>query len=441
LVAAKRENGGMARLLFGLLTAIVCAIVIHAPCAAAQAADAPAVSASAPNPDARVEVPEPSALAVQFYRTGNYIWLFIQLWSLAIPALFLFTGLSAKIRDWAKGIGRWWYPTIALYIIIFFIIMYIIELPLDYYRGFIRQHAYGLSNQTFAKWMQDSLTTLGITLVGSALFLWVPYLLLRASPKRWWLYTSLLVIPFIFFMAMIFPVFIDPLFNKFQPMQNKDLEAKVLALADRAGIEGSRVFEVDKSVDTKQLNAYVTGFLNTKRVVLWDTTLEKMTEQEILSVVGHEMGHYVMNHVVWGVLLSSLLTCLSLYIIHRASGWMIRKWSGRFGFTELSDIASFPLILLFMAAIGLVVSPVSNIVSRHFEHESDRFALEIYKDNQAMATAFIKLQQENLAVPRPGMLYKIWRSSHPPLGERIDFANDYKPWKEGKSLKYENLFH
>ncbi|MDQ3013618.1 MAG: M48 family metalloprotease, partial [Acidobacteriota bacterium] len=244
-----------------------------------------------------VAVPTPTEKAMSYYRGGIALWVFNTLWGFLIPILFLFTGFSARIRDWSQRLGRKWFFVIGIYFAIFTIINFAINLPLDYYQGFVREQAYGLSDQAFGKWFGDQFKGLAVGIVVGFLFLWVPYLLLKKSPRRWWLYTGLLMIPFLFFAIMIQPVFIDPLFNDFGPMKNKALEAKILALAERAGIEGSRVYEVNKSADTKHLNAYVTGFGGTKRIVMWDTLLNQMNEREVLSVMGHEMGHYVLGHV------------------------------------------------------------------------------------------------------------------------------------------------
>ena len=146
---------------------------------------------------------------------------------------------------------------------------------------------------------------------------------MRRSPRRWWLYTSLLSLPVMVFVILLEPIWIAPLFNRFGPMKDKQLEARILALAQRAGIEGGRVFEVDKSVDTKMLNAYVTGLLGSKRIVLWDTLLAKMDSRQVLFVVAHEMGHYVLHHVLLGILLGFVGILVGLYLVHRLSGMMI----------------------------------------------------------------------------------------------------------------------
>jgi Zn-dependent protease with chaperone function len=298
------------------------------------------------------------------------------------------------------------------------------------------EHQFGLSNQTFAKWATDSLIAFGVSTVIGFLLVFGLYWLLARSPRRWWLYMGLASVPFVTLLLMVAPIWIEPLFNKFGPMKDKALEAQILALADRAGIEGSRVYEVAKSEDTKTVNAYVTGFLGTKRIVLWDTTLAKLDDSQVLLVMGHEMGHYVLGHVPQLLGLGSLLILLGLWIIHRTAGALIARYRNRWGFSELSDVASVPLVGLLFSLVIFVLTPGILAFTRHTEHEADRFGLEITRDNHSCGTAFVRLQEENLGNPRPGTLYKLWRSSHPPLGERINFCNDYRPWETGQPLRY-----
>jgi Zn-dependent protease with chaperone function len=242
----------------------------------------------------------------------------------------------------------------------------------------------------------------------------------------------LLSVPFLFLGMLVKPIWIDPLFNHFGPLKNQALERSILALAQRAGIEGSRVFEVEKSVDTKAVNAYVTGVFGTKRIVLWDTLIAKLGEKELLFVMAHEMGHYVLGHVVRSILLSALVTLAGLYLVDRVGRMVIGRFSASLQFDRLSDVAAVPLLLLLLHASSLVLSPIALAYSRYQEHEADRFALELTRTNHSGATAFIKLQQENLSIPRPGFLYKTFRATHPSIGDRIDFCNSYKPWQIGQ---------
>jgi STE24 endopeptidase len=403
-----------------------------------QAADPQSASRAADR--GPVAVPEPSEKALRYARSGDWFWWLDQLWGLVVPGVILFTGFSARLRNVAKRYGGNWFFTIVLYVIMFLAITFVVGLPLSYATGFVRPHAYGLSNQTFGKWFGDELKGLLVGLVMAALILWGPYLLVKKSPRRWWLWTSLLAIPMAAFFLLLAPVVIDPLFNTFGPMRDKGLEQKILDLAGRAGIDGARVFEVDKSADTNTVNAYVTGFGGSKRIVLWDTTIAKLDPDELLFVMGHEMGHYVLGHVVKSIFFAAALILATLYLTDRLQAGLIARFQDRFGFAQLGDIASLPLVILLAGLLSLVIAPIANGYSRWQEHEADRFGLEITRNNHAAATAFVKLQQENLSVPRRGLLYKLWRASHPLLGERIDFSNAYHPWTEGKTGRYEHLF-
>ncbi len=249
-----------------------------------------------------VTVPEPSELAVRYHRSGNVLWAVTTGLSLLIPALLLFTGASARLRHLAQRLGRRWILMVALYALLFTLITALLTLPLAYYEGYLRQHAYGLSNQSFGRWLGEWLKGVAVGGVGLSLVLWIPYLLLRRSPKRWWLYAGLASIPIATLVLVITPIWVDPLFNDFGPMKDKALEAQILSLARRAGIEGSRVYEVDKSVDTRTVNAYVTGLGSTKRIVLWDTILDRLEPDQVLFVTAHEMGHFVLRHTLTFIL-------------------------------------------------------------------------------------------------------------------------------------------
>ena len=387
-----------------------------------------------------VVVPEPSALAIQYHRSGNVLWAVETALGMIIPALLLFSGVSARMRALSQRVGRRWLLTVLLYAVLFTVLMAALTFPLSYYAGYVRQHQYGLSNQSLGAWSGDWIKGVALSGLGLAAVLWIPYLLLRRSPRRWWLYAGFTSIPLTALLLVISPVWIDPLFNDYEPMEDRVLESRILALSQRAGIGGSRVYQVDKSSDTKLVNAYVTGVGATKRIVLWDTLLEKLGEEQILFVTAHETGHFVLRHTLAVIIATAILVTLSLYAVHRTAGGLIARFSSRFGFNDLSDVASLPLLLLLGNAALFLLAPLVLGFSRHQEHEADRFALEITQDNHAAASTFVVLQQENLAVPRPGRLYVLWRSSHPPLAERVAFANRYRPWESGQPLRYDHMF-
>jgi STE24 endopeptidase len=380
-----------------------------------------------------VAVPQPSSKALDYYRGGNRLWVLNQVWAIFLPGVLALSGASARLRTLAARLARGWFLTIGFYTIMYLTIVFLINLPLGFFEGFVRQHAYGLSNQSAARWLGHSLISLGVDLAVGFALTWVPYLLLAQCPRRWWLYTAILTVPFLFAAVLVKPIWIDPLFNKFGPMHDKALERSILTLAERAGIEGSRVFEVDKSADTKAVNAYVTGIFNTKRIVLWDTLIKKLDEPELLVVMAHEMGHYVLGHVVRSVLLSAIVILIGLFLVDLLGRKLIALFPDHLGFDRLSDVASMPLLLMLIEVATLVLSPAALAYSRYQEHEADQFALEKTHANHSGALAFVKLQEENLSNPRPGLIYKVFRSTHPSIGERIDFCNSYHPWRSESS--------
>ena len=390
---------------------------------------------------ATVPVPVPSALAIQYHRSSHAIWAGATALELAVPAALLFTGLSARVRDLARRIARGrWFLTAAIYGAAYVLIQAIAFLPFAWYAGFVRQHAYGLSTETAGQWLADWAKGTAITAVIVAGILWIPYRLLRASPRRWWLWTGLLAAPLTVLAMIVAPVWIAPLFDEYGPMRDRALEARIHRLAARAGIPDSRIYEVRKSDETRQVNAYVTGFGGTKRIVLWDTLVDRLEPDQVLFVMGHEIGHFVLRHTLTVILGATLLATLSLFVVHRLAGRLIARFHRRFGFDRLDDVASLPLLVMVGGAIMLATTPAALALSRWQEREADRFGLEITRDNQAAARAFVRLHDENLAVPRTGLVFRLWRASHPDLADRIEFSNRYRPWSRGESLRYGDRF-
>lgn len=391
--------------------------------------------------DAPVSVPAPSAKALELYHSGNVLWVVNLIWALIVPGVILVTGLSARLRQLAQRLGRYWFFTIVIFYLLFFTLVCLLNAPLEYYEGFVRPHQFELSDQAFGKWLQDVVLSWLVGSLLGGLFLWVPYWLARKSPGRWWLYCWALSVPLIFAAMIVQPIWIAPLFNDFSEMHDKALESKILALAHRAGIDSSRVYEVNKSVDTKLMNAYVVGMFGSKRIVLYDTLVKNLNERQVLFVMGHEMGHYVLGHILQGTILACLAAGPFWFLLHWLSGPILRRWGPHFGFNRLDDVASLPLVVLLGSALLVVATPIELTWSRHIEHEADRFALELTQDNRAGAEVFVAFAVKDLSVPWPGQFYVWARSSHPPLGERIEFCNTYRPWNEGQPLRYGDLFH
>ncbi|EGD48029.1 Ste24 endopeptidase [Ruminiclostridium papyrosolvens DSM 2782] len=386
-----------------------------------------------------VQVTMPTQAAFNFQKSKVTTWLIRLFLSFAVPAFFIFSKLSIHIRNWAAGRARRWISIIILYFIVYSVIETLIYLPLDIYTGFFRMHQYGLSNQTFVQWLTDTIKNFIVNTVLTGAIIWVPFLIIKKSPKRWWLYIALISIPYLFIVSYIQPVVIDPIFNHYKPVEDSQLALKIEDLLHKTPIGDCQVYQVDKSKETNQMNAYMTGVFNTKRIVLWDTTINYLDTDEVLGVTAHEMGHYLMGHVWKSIVFGGLGSILILYLIYRLMGYILRKAKGRLGFGKVSDIAAFPLIILLINMMMFFTAPITNAYSRSMETEADRFELELTRNNFATATATVKLHQQSLTMPEPGSVYMLWTYDHPTFKSRVDFANNYRPWENGQPLKYQKF--
>ncbi|MGZ8832816.1 MAG: M48 family metallopeptidase [Thermoanaerobaculia bacterium] len=345
--------------------------------------------------------------------------------------LLLALGISARLRDAAARMAERPYLVAVLYVILFTLITAVLDFPLSYYAGYAVPHQFNLSNQTITAWLIDEAKGLMIGLVFGAIILPLALFSIRRF-KRWWLVLSVASIPLGILLVVIVPVVVDPVFNDFMPLRDQVLKQKLLDEASRAGIEGSRVYEVDKSKQTKTMNAYVTGLGPTKRIVMWDTLLAKLNHDEVLAVMGHEMGHYVLNHVWKGLAAGIIGTFFVLFVAQRVYEWGLRRWGPRWGAREPGDPASLPWLLLIVSVIAFLGAPIENGISRYMEHQSDMFGLELTHSNEAMAISFIRFAEDSKVNPNAHPFIEFWRYSHPSLSRRIQFVLHYKPWAEGK---------
>ncbi len=347
-----------------------------------------------------------------FFLSIPYDWL--------IYLAVLVLGVSRALQTWVTRATKQFVFQIALYVFWLSLIVTVLTLPLDFVSYRISR-AYGISTQSFFHWLKDQLTDFGVNYVVMFVIVMVLYWLIRRFKKRWWFYAWVLSVPFTIFFTFIQPVVIDPLYNDFYPLKDKALEEEILALAKEAHIPAEHVFEVNMSKKTNALNAYVTGIGSHSRIVLWDTTLKRLRENEVLFIMAHEMGHYVMKHVYWGVAGYILLIFFGLYITSRLMKWMIGRWGEHLRIKEIKEIASLPLFLLVISLLNFSVSPLVNAVSRYEEHAADKYALELTGNAEAGISSFQKLTKAGLSQVNPPYLVKIFRYTHPTILERIVF--------------------
>lgn len=401
-------------------------------------ADSPAPQAVSTASAALVAVPAPTAAGVSYYRSGNLLWTATAIWAFAVPLLILLSGLNRLFRAFAQRVGKYWYVSLVVYFALFLLAYSLLYLPLDFYSGFLRPRDYGISSAPVSTWAANELTTFTLTLVAGALLIWLPYLLLRRATRRWWLYSWLAAMLALTFTVYVQPVVIAPLFDHYERLQDKTLESAIVAEAHRIGINDVRVLEVDNGTNDTDLNAYVTGLGGTTRIVLSKAITQRLSGAELLFVVGHEMGHFVLRHIPKTLVLVSLVLLGVAWLISLIGELLVSRLSAhsRTGVTKLEDHSSLPLFLLILTASSFLLTPLGLAYHRHLEHEADRFGLELTQDNAACATAYVVLTQKDLGYPDPGLLYTIFQADHPSIAERIRFCNDYHPWITGGTSKY-----
>ena len=372
-------------------------------------------------PPAEVAVPVPSAAAIRYHSGNNVLWAVVQAWSLALPAAWLASGAARRLGRVALRVGRKPARASLVFLPSYMAVNSLLTLPLAWWIGFDRQHRYGLSTQGLPSFLADYAIGHGATLLLATISVFPIIALAGRFPGRWWLIAAILAAPAVVGTIALRPIVYDPMFNTFGPMVDKPLEARLLGLAARAGIDGGRVYQVDMGRKTTAVNAYVTGLFGSRRIVLWDTLLAKLDADEVAAVMGHEMGHYALGHVARGVWLACLANFGAFAAVAVGSRWACR----RLGVGKPGEPATLPLIHLVLLLLLLAATPVGNAISRHQEREADRYALGLTGDGRSAARAFADLQRDNLSVPRPGLWYTFWRGTHPPLAERIEAANAF----------------
>jgi Zn-dependent protease with chaperone function len=305
--------------------------------------------------------------------------------------------------------------------------------------------AYGLSVQTWEAWTRDWILNQVLMLIVGTLLVGILYLVIRHSPGRWWFYFWLASIPILLIIFFLQPIVIDPLFYTFKPLAGAqpELVTEMQKVVHRGGMEipDDRMFVMNASTKTTSLNAYVTGFGASKRVVVWDNTIAKATVPETLFVFGHEMGHYVLHHIPKEIVIDAAILLLLLYLGYRLSNWMLARGEAQWGIRDLQDWASLPVLMFVISLLAFLATPLFNGVSRHFEHEADRYGLEVIhgivpNPNQVAAHYFQKSGEKNLSDPDPNTFIKIWFFDHPTRPERVHFVATYDPWSEGRTPKY-----
>ena len=380
--------------------------------------------------------PDKLQQAIQYAHARYALHFAGAIWGIAVLAGILAFGLAAKYRDWAVAGCRWRVGQAAVFVVLFGLSNDLLMLPLSVY-GQQVELKFQQSIQSWPSWFWD--WTKGELLefvFGTALVL-ILYAIIRRSPKRWWFYFWLAALPIVFGVMLAEPVSIEPLFYQFQPLATKHsgLVNELEHVVARGGlaIPPDRMFEMKASEKLNSLNAYVSGLGASKRVVVWDTTLEKLTTPEILFVFGHEMGHYVLGHVRNTLIFICALLLVLLFIGYHALNWMLRRWGGTWRVPDASDWASLPALLLLLAIFSFVTEPLVNAYSRNQEHQADVYGLEVVHgivpdESEVAVHSFQVMGEIGLDEPDPNRFIEFWIYTHPSTSERVEFSATYDPW-------------
>lgn len=336
---------------------------------------------------------------------------------------WLILDISSSLKKYLTLYITHEWQLVLAFVVVFSGILYLLNLPLSFFSGYILPHRFGISTQKFIGWTIDQLKSLFLGMVLGGILVLVLYTILRIYPKTWWVWVAIGMVALNVLIAKLAPVLLLPIFNKYVPLdkENEDLIYSLTRLAERAGTRINGVYKFDMSRRTTAANAALTGSGNTRRIILSDTLLGEFSDDEIETIFAHELGHHVHKDVPIGIFIDSLLSVISLYIV----ALVLRFGGDLLGLTGPSDIAGFPLLILVFGAFGFLTMPLVNAYSRWRERRADVYSLNITGKGKVYANALTRLANKNLVDTNPELWVEIFLYSHPPLGKRISMAKNF----------------
>lgn len=388
--------------------------------------------------------PDKYQKAVAYSRSLYMLYFTGFAYGVVVLLLVLKLGVATKYRDFAEGLTdkRWLQALVFVPLLI--LTVAIVRLPTSLYWHSLSLR-YEQSVQGWGSWFWDWTKGELIVVVLSTLFVIILFAVIRKSPRRWWFYFWLAAYPILILILFGSPWIIDPLFNRFEPLDARqpDLVTAIQQVVQRAGltIPRDRMFLMQASLKTNEINAYVTGLGASKRVVVWDTTIQKTTTPETLFVFGHEMGHYVLGHIRNGLIFFAVLLFAVFFVGFHLLHWALDRWGRSWNIRGPEDWASLPLMMLLLSFIFFFCMPIVSGFTRIQEHDSDVYGLEVIhglvpNSADVAAHAFQVLGEVDLADPNPPAFIEFWLYGHPPLADRLVFARTYDPWSKGEAPKY-----
>jgi STE24 endopeptidase len=359
-----------------------------------------------------------------YFEGGYWIELWGALIGLAIAWALLASGVSRRLRDWAERRVRRRALQVALYAVAIVALMTLLEAPFSVYTGFVREHQYGLSNQTFLAWLGDSAIAFALVVAFSALVLTAIYAVIRRAPRNWWLWGAGVLVAFSTFVTLIYPPWVAPLFNDYKPVAIPEVRDAVLSLARANGVPADEVYEFNASRQHKRISANVAGLGGTMRIALNDNLLARASMPEIRSVMAHEIGHYALNHMVKGLVFSALVTLAMFAFVRWAFAVALQRWGPRWGVRDVADPAGLPILVGAITLFQLLTLPLSNTLIRVQEVEADRYGLNAAREPDGFAAAALKLGEYRKM--EPGPIEELLFYTHPSGRSRIEMAMRWK---------------
>jgi len=382
------------------------------------------------DPDAATEaymamIPPAAKTRSDAYFEGGY-WLILWdfLYASAIMLLLLNLRWSAKMRDLAVRITRFRWLQTLLYWVQYLVVTTLLGFPLEYYESFIREHKYGMATQTFGPWMGDEFKGFLVSLVLGAVAVVILFAIVRRLARTWWIWGAAATLVLTTVVIAIAPVYLVPIFNKVQRLNDPRVTTPILRMAHANGIPTNDVYEIDASRQTTRMSANVSGFGNTMRITLNDNLLRRGSPEEIQAVMGHEMGHYVLNHIANSILFIAIVDVLSFVYLFYGLQWALHRWGDRWQIQGVGDPAVLPLVLLLAGVLFFVLTPVMNTQTRAQEKEADMFGLNASRQPDGFAQAAIHLGEYRKM--RPGKLEEFIFFDHPSGYNRIHSAMLWK---------------
>jgi STE24 endopeptidase len=358
-----------------------------------------------------------------YFEGGYWLLLWNIIYDVFIAWIFMSLGLSRWIKKIVTKIKKVNLQNL-IYVAFYLLLFYIMTFPINLYENFIREHNYSLSNLTFGNWFKEDLIQLGLTIVLGSLIFMVLYIAIRKLKQNWWIWGGIISILFLFIGAFIAPVFISPLFNKYEPLTDGNLKKEILSIARANGVPAEEVYQFNASKQTTKISANVSGIANTIRISLNDNLLKKCSTQEIKSVMAHELGHYVLNHVFKALIFIGLIILIGFAFVNWSFNKIIKLWFPKWQISDISDIAGFPLFIALFSIIMFVATPINNNISRTMEAEADIFGLNAAREPDGFASVAMKLSEYRKI--DPGYWEEIIFYDHPSGRTRILNAMKWK---------------